>query len=141
MSEPMVRSIQWDGHQILVDRLLAQIEQSGLKFGEVVALGRGGFIAGVHLSHRLGIPLTPLMWQTRDGTIAQHHIATLGRALIVDDINDSGKTLIEVTSMCSWLDGYSVAVQINKTSSAFTAVDFYAEVGDDDVWYEFPWER
>ena len=141
MSEQVVRSISWDGHQILMDRLIEQIDNSGQKFGEIVAIGRGGFIPGVQLSHRLGIHFTPLMWQTRDGNIAQHHIAARGRALVVDDINDSGKTLADVTSTCTWLDGYSVAVQISKTSSIFKTVDFYAELGDDDVWYEFPWEQ
>ena len=125
----------------MMDRLIDQIEQSELEFGEIVAIGRGGFIPGVQLSHRLGIHFTPLMWQTRDGNIAQHHIAARGRALVVDDINDSGKTLADVTSTCTWLDGYSVAVQISKTSSIFKTVDFYAELGDDDVWYEFPWEQ
>jgi len=141
MSEQLVRSISWEGHQIMMDRLVEQINDSGHKFGEIVAIGRGGFIPGVQLSHHLGIHFTPLMWQTRDGNIAQHHIAARGRALIVDDINDSGKTLDDLTSTCTWLDGYSVAVQITKTSSIFKTVDFYAELGDDDVWYEFPWEQ
>lgn len=141
MSEQVVRSISWSGHQIMMDRLIEQIGNSTQKFGEIIAIGRGGFVPGVQLSHYLGIPLTPLMWQTRDGNIAQHHIAAKGRALIVDDINDSGKTLDDLISTCTWLDGYSVAVEISKTSSMFKAVDFYAELGDDNVWYEFPWEQ
>lgn len=141
MSEQVVRSISWDGHQMMMDRLINQIDRSEKKFGEIIAIGRGGFVPGIQLSHHLDIHFTPLMWQTRDGNIAQHHIAARGHALIVDDINDSGRTLDNLTSTCTWLDGYSVAVEISKTSSIFKDVDFYAELGDDDVWYEFPWEQ
>lgn len=139
METPTVRPISWKGHDIMVQRLVKQLEQSKHNIGHILALGRGGFVPGVILSHKLGIPLVPLMWQTRDGSMQQQYTATT-RTLIIDDINDSGQTLADVTSKCLFPHGHLTAVLINKTSSSFKKVDFYAEVGDDNVWYEFPWE-
>jgi len=140
MKETTVRPISWKGYDLMIHRLVEQIEQSSHNVGCILALGRGGFVPGAQLSHELGIPLEPLMWQTRDGSVQQPYTAT-ARTLIIDDINDSGQTLTDVTSNCLFPYGHLTAVLINKTSSSYKDVDFYAEVGDDNVWYAFPWEK
>ena len=140
MEEVTVRPISWKGYDLMIHRLVQQIEQSKHTIGCILAIGRGGFVPGAQLSHELGIPLEPLMWQTRDGKARQPFTSTT-RTLIVDDINDSGQTLNGVTSGCEFPHGYLTAVLVNKTSSSFKNVDFYAEVGDDNVWYAFPWEK
>lgn len=140
MKETTVRPISWKGYDLMIHRLVEQIQQSKHNIECILALGRGGFVPGTQLSHELGIPLEPLMWQTRDGK-ARHPFTPTTRTLIVDDINDSGQTLNGVTSAFQFPHGYLTAVLINKTSSSFKEVDFYAEVGDDNVWYAFPWEK
>jgi len=140
MKKTTVRPIYWKGHDLMIERLVNQLQQSKHTIGCILALGRGGFVPGVQLSHQLDIPLVPLMWQTRDGNARQPFTSTT-RTLIVDDINDSGQTLSDVTSACQFPHGHLTAVLINKTSSSFKDVDFYAEVGDDNVWYQFPWEK
>ena len=138
MTQPVVKPISWEYHDSLVARLAHMIGDD-YRVRQIVALGRGGFVPGVQLSHMLNIPLVPLMWQTRDGQSAEKYV-TDKYSLIIDDINDSGRTLVEVTSQNTWVEGYCTAVLINKPSSQYKEVDFYSEIGEDNVWYEFPWE-
>jgi hypoxanthine phosphoribosyltransferase len=138
---PAIEKVCWCDYNVLIHDLARKAASNKRGVPEqVVALGRGGFIPGVQLSHILGLPLVPLMWQTRDGHINEKYI-TDKHSLIVDDINDTGRTLFEFTSQCVWNNSYSVAVLYHKNSSMFNAVDYYAEVAEDEVWYEFPWER
>lgn len=115
----------------------------------VVALGRGGFVPGVYLSHALGIPLEPVMWQTRDG--GEKQISTTindclhdgERIVIVDDINDSGLTFKQVMSEYSPLGVYNTQIKtccmVEKVSSEFRC-DVAAMRIDDPRWIVFDWE-
>lgn len=141
MSDPVVQRICWCDYNVMIERILTQIKKDKrVMIEQVVALGRGGFVPGVHLSHELGVSLVPIMWQTRDGAVNEKYRTNVP-SLIVDDINDSGRTLLEVVSQNIWNGSYSTAVLVNKASSKFSAVDYYGKTGEDDVWYSFPWEK
>lgn len=141
MTQPVKSRICWCDYNAMIHDLARKVKQNKRgKPEQIVALGRGGFVPGVQLSHMLDVPLVPMMWQTRDGQVTEKYI-TDKHTLIVDDINDSGRTLFEVTSYNVWNKSYSVAVLLHKPTSQFTAVDYYAEIADNDVWYVFPWER
>ena len=152
MTDPKIGRISWDEYHNMILDIADQITSNKEPLpDEVVAIGRGGFVPGVHLSHLLGIPLRPLMWQTRDlpqdikdtPTIApwEKRFISNVHSLIVDDINDSGKTLTQLTTENIWNDSVSVAVLMSKTISEFKAVDYYSQIADNDVWYVFPWEH
>lgn len=141
MTQPVKSRICWCDYNAMIHDLARKVKKNKRGVPEqIVALGRGGFVPGVQLSHLLDIPLVPMMWQTRDGQVTEKYI-TDKHTLIVDDINDSGRTLFEVTSHNVWNKSYSVAVLLHKHTSQFTAVDYYAEIADNDVWYVFPWEK
>ena len=77
------RYLNWNDVDRAINRLVASIHTSGIKFEAVGGLPRGGLIAAVMLSHRLSIPF-----------VAQANIASVaGDILVVDDICDTGKTL------------------------------------------------
>tara|TARA_R100000951_G_C2585036_1_gene163161 strand:+ start:336 stop:788 length:453 start_codon:yes stop_codon:yes gene_type:complete len=143
---PDIKKMYWTEYDTIVQNLAAQVKEMQVVIPtkgrpqQVVALGRGGFIPGVHLSHLLEIPLVPLMWQTRDGTVNEQ-IVTDKHTLIVDDINDSGQTLTEVVNNNTWNGDLWTAVLVNKTHSLFTDVDYVGVTGDNDDWISFPWER
>lgn len=141
MTQPVISRICWCDYNVMIHDLAHQIKSYKRgKPKQIVALGRGGFVPGVQLSHILDIPLVPLMWQTRDGQVNEKYV-TDKHTLIVDDINDSGRTLAEVIAKNVWDGSYSVAVLLHKRTSEFTAVDYYAQIADNDKWYVFPWEK
>lgn len=120
----------------------------------IVALGRGGLDFGVKLSNWYDdVELVPVMWQTRDGEHKGQELlrSTLKRfngksILIVDDMNDTGKTLLEIEGVVrDTIDPFSVdyAVAIENTESDFESTWCSREIqrSEDTQWFVFPWEN
>lgn len=121
----------------------------------IIALSRGGLEFGVKLSNWFDdVPMIPISWQTRSGdtqqesllrdALAQHKGAQ--SVLIVDDINDSGKTLLGIDAVVkAATDPFSVdyAVAIENTESDFETTWNGREIhrSEDTQWFVFPWEN
>ena len=116
----------------------------------LVGLSRGGLVPAVHLSHRLGVPMRPIIWQTRDG--GERHIDPYivdaikqkKTVVFVDDINDSGATFQEIAKfyiMDKGLDCDNVffAALVEKISSGFVCGATALKIND-PRWIIFPWE-
>jgi hypoxanthine phosphoribosyltransferase len=123
----------------------------------IIGPGRGGFLPGVMLSHYYNVPFRGFNWQTRDGEFEDKHtllhvLEKYGHSniLLIDDINDTGKTLTAIENVI--LD-YAVsevvdiqlkyATLFSKTTSEFNDVDFYVRelTPDNDPWVVFPYEN
>jgi hypoxanthine phosphoribosyltransferase len=141
------------------------------KFGEepwepdlIVSVNRGGLIPGVYLSHALNVPHFPIHYQTREFNYISRTVAGHKREgwyipgkpqnfdydikiLLVDDINDSGKTFSDIWK--HW-DANNLGVVplrkriktvslIERKGSKF-AVDYSPVMLDVKDWVVFPWE-
>ena len=98
--------IDWAYVDNWVNKLAELIKETEIEYNYIVALGRGGLIPGAMLSYKLGIKnLQNLGINTRqeDGkyleTVVYQRPAISGNVLVVDDINDSGKTFEAVDSL------------------------------------------
>jgi hypoxanthine phosphoribosyltransferase len=119
----------------------------------IIGPGRGAYILGVMLSHYWNKPFEAFTWQTRDGSqknennlreILNKHVHS--NILLVDDINDTGKTLTEIINIMNDEVGFAdfrTATLFSKTQSQFKNVDFYARelTPDYDPWIVFPYEE
>jgi hypoxanthine phosphoribosyltransferase len=123
----------------------------------IVALSRGGLLPGVRLSYLLDLPCRAVNLSLRDHPTNQlislewQQVLTAERrrVLVVDDINDSGDTILAVKQGWKNLvennfqDQVRFAVLLNKNSSTVCA-DYWAEAVDyteSQVWWVFPWEN
>ena len=119
----------------------------------IVSINRGGLIAGVYISHALNLPHYPLHYQTRDGNNEMLFHKPEGfdqdkNIMLVDDINDSGRTFKEVIAAwdCCNLGPAPVTRRVKTISliSRYNSeynVDFSCRTLDNDNWVVFPWER
>lgn len=121
----------------------------------IVGPGRGGYPFGVMLSHYFKCPFEAFNWQTRDGTVEDSDRLRIimskyngNNILIVDDINDSGKTLAGIQDIIHDSSNYQFsdiryATLFDKESSDFADVDFTANVvlPDEEKWVVFPYEE
>lgn len=112
----------------------------------IVGILRGGLIPAVMMSHQINVPMKSLHWQTRDGewqevnTDILAYCAAGKNVLFVDDINDSGKTMTEISKMYGTDKGnVRFASMVDRASTTF-GVDYLGLKVLSDNWVVFPWE-
>lgn len=116
--------LSWEDVEDFIDKLVAHISEKGLHFSGIYGIPRGGLIPASILSYRLGIPL--LLAPTKD-------------CIIIDDIADSGKTLMHFTLNDTQFNKYFIAT-IFYSKRSLVKPDFYTREKT-DRWIEFPWEK
>ncbi len=145
MSEKII--ITYDEFHALTINLAEKIKN--IDFSYIVAPSRGGLLPGIILSHELQKEVIPIQWSTRDGTKKEHkenivQDLKIGKTiLLVDDINDSGKSFIGLLD--DW-EAHKNKGKVIKTSilqrySTKLSSDYYSRFIDNDNWVYFPWEK
>jgi uncharacterized protein len=102
--------VSWDEYHRLIERLALKVYESNWKFDSVLCLARGGVRPGDVFSRIFDVPLAILStssYREESGTkqgdldIAKYMTMTKGplkgRILLVDDLADSGVTLMKVS--------------------------------------------
>ena len=101
--------VSWDGYNRLIEQLAFNVHQSGWEFDQILCLARGGVRVGDVLSRIFDVPLAILStssYRAEAGTVQESldigkHITMTkgefgGKVLLVDDLVDSGETLLKV---------------------------------------------
>ena len=143
--------IDWAYVDNWVNKLAELIRENEIKYDYIVALGRGGLIPGAMLSYKLGIKnLQNLGINTRqeDGkyleTLVYQRPTISGNVLVVDDINDSGKTFEAVDSLITKeysVDQLTYCSIVKRYSSTFAKDTIQAVDTSIDDWFVFPWDK
>lgn len=116
--------ITWEEIEGWVDALIDHIKSKNLTFSGVYGIPRGGLIPATIFSYKTGLPLL---------------LAPTKNCLIIDDIADSGKTLMHFTLNDTQFNKYFIAT-IYYSERSLVKPDFYTKKKT-DKWIEFPWER
>lgn len=109
--------LTWNEVNKFIDEL--KIHYEDRKFTGVYGIPRGGAVLAVMASHALDIPYLG---------------APCKGCLVIDDISDSGLTLLHCREQ-----GYEIATMFYAKGTAVMP-NFYTSVKMDD-WIVFPWER
>lgn len=125
--------ITWNEFGELLDILCNDIEQSNYKFNYVVAIPRGGLSIGQKISHYFKVPLLT--------NISNHLVDRKNKYLVVDDISDTGATLLNFADNFNRRIMFRTAVLHLKVNSRYIP-HFVASnpVIDNDCWILYPWE-
>ena len=113
----------------------------------IISVNRGGCVPGIYLSHLIDINHEVLTLSKNKKTNNSSYIKSIMEKhktiLVLDDINDTGKTMKEISEIYSkFLHKLKFAVLIDNKSSQFK-VDFSSYKIDktvDNSWIVFPWE-
>ena len=127
-----------------------QLTRSNFDPEVIISVNRGGCIPGIYLSHYINKTHEVINIELRDSNkepdlnSIKEKIRQFSSVLIIDDINDSGKTIGVIKDLSKNLTTkIHFAVLINKSQST-SKVEYYGkEVNSkvNDYWYVFPWEN
>lgn len=153
MTEPQLSPISYGDFVHDVIALADALDADHWRPQHIVGIGRGGLVPGAYLSHRTGISLLSVDHSSgvpgfADELLAKLAAATRGgqRILLVDDINDSGRTIETIRRVLIEQGGepenLRVAVLIDNVRST-ARVEYRSRTidrADDKRWFVFPWE-
>ena len=115
--------LSWEDIQNDIDTLCNKIQDR--KFQYISGLPRGGLIPAVLISTKLDVTYKSL---------SLSKAIEKGKYLLIDDIADSGETLIDKK-----YEGYIKATLHYKKHSLIKP-DYYAREIPNDIWLVYPWE-
>lgn len=162
-------NLTYDDIRKYSNTIIRQMKKQNWTPSVVVGLTRGGLLPGVLISHQLNIPMCSLDVSFRDNidtpftgqtsTWIPEEIENGHNVLVVDDINDTGKTFEWIRD--DWMNTVSfidmkkrngdnwpwnkikfAAIIHNEPSS--TSTDFFGKKinkNKDPSWIVFPWEK
>ena len=142
--------LSWADIEELCEELAKKIEEEALPFDVIIGISRGGWVPARLLSDLLGndeVDTVRVKFYKSVGTTAKKPVILLSTQidikgkdiLLVDDIADTGESLIETIENIKEknIKSISVATLIKKPQSMFTPDFFIRETPD---WVIFPWE-
>jgi xanthine phosphoribosyltransferase len=152
-AEPTLSYLSYETFLADVDAVARKLEADSWRPDFLVGVGRGGLVPAAFLSHRLDIPMLSVDVSSGDAGFSDELMVKLAgktidgrRILIIDDINDSGKTIAsfraELVAHGCVGDCVRVAVLISNLRSP-AAVEYWSRTIDreqDKRWFVFPWE-
>ena len=142
-------NIGWTEYIRYSNQLAKSVQESGKQYKGILAIARGGTIVGTILSHVLDLPMAVIIGRSYGKDHSQKEvelsdIITMepyeGAWLIVDDLQDSGKTIgaIREKHKEKHKVDFDVAVLFDKGLTE-ERPDFLIEVRNE--WIIFPYER
>ncbi|OIP77883.1 MAG: phosphoribosyltransferase [Oscillatoriales cyanobacterium CG2_30_44_21] len=150
--------VSWAEYHCQIEKLAVQIDQSQWEFDHILCLARGGLRVGDMLSRLFDKPLAILAISSYGGQdfqqrgnlkIASNITMTTdtlsGRILVVDDLVDSGVTLMNTLEWLRQHSEFSIievrsAVLWFKACSAIRP-DYYVDFLVDNPWIHQPFEK
>ncbi|WP_300924680.1 phosphoribosyltransferase [uncultured Clostridium sp.] len=115
--------VTWSDVENYIDKLARYTHENLDNITGVYGIPRGGLVLAVLLSHKLNLPL--LMAPTEN-------------CIIIDDIADSGRTLLHFTNNDTQFNNYFITTMYYHERS-LVKPDFYLRMKE-DKWIVFPWE-
>ena len=117
----MKEFVTWNVIDEAVTDIAFNIKNTNKDFKGVYGIPRGGLILAVMLSHKLDLPLIMSKDELDENSI------------IIDDIADTGKTLLDFTEYESYV------VTIHEHEQSLIKPD-YSVLDKGDKWIVYPWE-
>ncbi len=148
--------VSWNEYHQAIEQLAKQVHSSDWEFDHILCLARGGLRPGDIFSRLFKRPLSILStssYREQNGTqrgtlnIAQHITSTLhpiqGKVLLIDDLVDSGITLLQVKQHLAV--HYSTITEIKTAviwvkSTSVIQPDYYLHFLKDHPWIHQPFE-
>ena len=122
--QPEKLYVSWNDMETFVEDLIKEMKNQNFKPTGVYGIPRGGLILATLISYKMNIPLL---------------MGACEGCLIIDDIADSGRTLIHYTSNDTQFNRYFISTMFYHKRSVVKPN--YYKFEKNDKWIVFPWEE
>jgi hypoxanthine phosphoribosyltransferase len=149
--------VSWDEYNRLIEKLALKVWESGWSFDAILCLARGGLRVGDVMSRLFDRPLGVLFTSsyrenagtTQSRLIISEHMSSAAplpgsRWLLVDDLVDSGATLVEVIPLLKQRHPQVEEIRsavIWRKGASVAEPDFYIEHLPTNPWIHQPFEE
>ena len=154
--------VTWEDYNKKIEQLAHKVYQDGWKFNQVICIAKGGLRVGDIFSRLFDVPLAILSVESYQGgnddiknqqgqfTFSRDLAKTtpnLGsHVLLVDDLADSGKTLIKSLKWLELFYGFYLEDKIRTAviwhkSNSKIKPDYSVEYLEDSPWIHMPFEK
>ena len=114
-----ILKVSWEEYGKMINALGEKIKDLKVEFDGIYGIPRGGLVMATSLSHQLNLPI--LFYPTEN-------------TLVVDDISDTGNTLIKVKS--------KLIVTLFSTDWTIAPPNIFVDKKlNKEEWIVFPWEE
>ena len=139
--------VSWEDFYKAQRALVSKVQDSGKAYEYVVTIPSGGLMPAYCLSKALNLPVVTINIKTyveqgKSGKVRHTHIEGFGdtveqqdKALIVDDMYDSGQTIKYLQELYPQAD-----TAVTYARHADNTATYVGEVLDHATWLDFPWE-
>ena len=154
--------VSWEEYSAKIENLAIKVHESDFKYNQIVCIAKGGLRIGDVLSRLFNIPLAILSVESYHGETNEIQnqqgqfsfsrdlaktTPNLGsHVLLVDDLADSGKTLIKSIKWIEMYYGFYLEQKIHtavlwyKSSSQYKS-NYYVDFLKDSPWIHMPFEK
>jgi hypoxanthine phosphoribosyltransferase len=149
--------VSWDEYNRLIEKLALKVWESAWSFDAILCLARGGLRVGDVMSRLFDRPLGVLFTSsyrenagtTQSRLIISEHLSSAaplpgGRWLLVDDLVDSGATLVEVIPLLKQRHPQVQEIRsavIWRKGASVAEPDYYIEHLPTNPWIHQPFEE
>jgi hypoxanthine phosphoribosyltransferase len=126
--------------EVLIKNILDQIKEDQEEFDLILCVGRGGLVMTAYIAHALNI--SSISFLQNKEQVAPEIFRTLGlnnKALIVDDISDTGDTMLNLVSNVTI--PYKTAVLFERVTTSFRCDYVGQAISHNHEWVDFSWEK
>jgi hypoxanthine phosphoribosyltransferase len=147
-------SPSWEEIVLLISKIAKLTKKNKKSYNWIISLNRGGLLAGMRMSHLLGVRHGVLSVESYSGKKKKEirgdtGISMVGefkkkdRILLIDDIADSGESLVfavqRIRDFAPQISSIDTATIHYKPKSVVEPT-YIGERVDNDVWINYPWE-
>ena len=152
--------ISWERYENEIEELAIKVWEDGYKFNQVVCIAKGGLRVGDVFARLFDLPLAIMSVESYHGTEVKDQQGQIifgnslakttpnlgSKILLVDDLADSGMTLIKSIKWLEHFYGFyldekiKTAVLWHKSTSKFNP-DYSVDYLDNSPWIHMPFEK
>lgn len=143
------KHLTWNDIHTIIDDVVLRL--SSYQFDAVVGIMRGGLIPATLISYKLNIPLiaygvssyvNDTQQTLREYQPMSPNIREMRSVLVVDDISDTGTTLLHTISTIRAMspDCNVITAALIAKEQTLCYPQFYQNFYDKNTWVVFPWE-